>query len=57
MNDILKVIVGSQAYGLANKDSDIDYRGVFYVPTEVVVGLDGHTRNTSWVEGDIDDTS
>jgi len=30
---ILKVLVGSQAHGLAGPDSDADYRSVFAVPT------------------------
>lgn len=27
---ILKVLVGSRAHGLANKDSDYDYRGLLF---------------------------
>ena len=55
--EILKVIVGSQAHGLATPESDTDYRGVFVQPTEEILSLGGHTRTTSWIEGNDDDTS
>lgn len=54
---ILKVIVGSQAHGLATPTSDFDYRGVFVVPTREVLKLGGHVEHTSWIEGKDDDTS
>lgn len=54
---ILKTIVGSQAHGLANENSDFDYRGVFVVPTSEILRLGGHTEQTSWIEGKEDDTS
>lgn len=54
---ILKTIVGSQAHGLATKDSDYDYRGVFVVPTVELLKLGNTTRTTSWIEGDNDNTS
>lgn len=58
MKQILKVIVGSQAHGLANKDSDYDYRGVFVVPTEEFFKIGGKDiQHTSWIEGNEDDTS
>lgn len=57
MKTILKTIVGSQAHGLANTDSDFDYRGVFVVPTSEILKLHGSVSHTSWLEGKEDDTS
>lgn len=54
---ILKVLVGSQAHGLATENSDFDYRGVFLVPTEDLLKLGGVKDQTSWIEGKDDDTS
>jgi len=55
---ILKVVVGSQAHGLATPESDFDYRGVFVVPTENFFKLGApNPKNTSWVEGKEDDTT
>lgn len=57
-NQILKVLVGSQAHGLAGPTSDFDYRGVFVVPTTEILGINtGKIKNTSWIEGKDDDTS
>lgn len=56
--EILKVIVGSQAHGLANENSDFDYRGVFVVPTQEILKIGGENiKHTSWIEGKEDDTS
>jgi predicted nucleotidyltransferase len=55
--EILKVIVGSQAHGLATPESDFDYRGVFLVPTSEIIKLGGNIKNTHWIEGKDDDTS
>jgi predicted nucleotidyltransferase len=52
----LKVLVGSQAHGLANELSDFDYRGVFIVPSVEFFKLDHKIKNTSWIEGDEDNT-
>ncbi len=57
MNNILKVLVGSQAHGLATPESDNDYRGVFVVPTIEILSLGSTARTTSWIEGKDDDTS
>ncbi len=57
MKDILKVIVGSQAHGLAGPDSDYDYRGVFVVPTSEILSIGPHQDETRWIEGNEDDTS
>lgn len=54
---ILKVLVGSRAHGLATPESDHDYRGVFVAPTREILKLGGHAKRTSWVEGKDDDTS
>lgn len=54
---ILKVIVGSQAHGLATPESDFDYRGVFVVPTTELLKLGGVTQQTNWIEGKEDNTS
>lgn len=59
MNDhkiILKVLVGSQAHGLANADSDYDYRSVYVVPTERILSLGAGPKTTHWLEGEQDDT-
>lgn len=49
---ILKVLVGSRAHGLAREDSDYDYRGVFVVPTTEILKLnDGQQpKYTTWAE-------
>lgn len=58
MKTILKVIVGSQAHGLATPKSDYDYRGVFVIPTEEFFKIGGKDlQHTSWIEGNEDDTS
>lgn len=57
MREILKVIVGSQAHGLATPESDFDYRGVFLEPTTEILKLGGHVTNTKWIEGKEDNTS
>lgn len=54
---ILKVVVGSQAHGLATPKSDFDYRGVFVVPTKDILALGNTKMNTNWNEGTNDDTS
>lgn len=51
-------MVGSQAHGLANENSDYDYRGVFVVPTGELIKIGGQDiKHTSWIEGKEDDTS
>lgn len=54
---ILKVIVGSQAHGLATPESDFDFRGVFVESTSKVLRLGGKVASTSWIEGKEDNTS
>lgn len=53
----MRVIVGSQAHGLAGKNSDFDYRGVFVVPTSELLKVNVNIKNTHWIEGDDDNTS
>lgn len=55
--EILKVIVGSQAHGLATPESDFDYRGVFVTPTSEILRIGGKVHETSWIEGQEDNTS
>lgn len=55
--EILKVLVGSQAHGLATPDSDFDFRGVFVTPTSEILKLGGKVYQTNWIEGEVDDTS
>jgi len=60
---ILKVLVGSRAYGLADVNSDYDYRGVFVHPTSMLLSVGVPKPNdTTWVHGppgrdDKDDTA
>jgi len=54
---ILKVLVGSHAHGLATAESDYDYRAVFAQPTSEILGLGHKAQNNQWIEGDIDNTS
>lgn len=37
--EVLRVLAGSHAYGLAHEGSDVDVRGVYILPTEVFLGL------------------
>jgi hypothetical protein len=54
---ILKVLVGSQAHGLAGPGSDADYRSVFVMPTIEMFRLGYKPQDTRWVEGAEDETS
>lgn len=47
---ILKTLVGSRAYGLADDDSDWDFHGVFVVPTSTLLSLRPKSKETKWVE-------
>lgn len=37
---LLKGVVGSTAYGLNHAGSDLDYRGIYAVPTRLLLGID-----------------
>lgn len=45
---ILRVLVGSRAYGLERPDSDYDYREVVAYPTSEVLSLGGVQKEESW---------
>lgn len=52
---ILKVLVGSQAHGLADANSDYDYRGVYVVPTKQILSLGYNYKGSHWLEGEKED--
>jgi len=54
---ILKVLVGSQAHGLAAPGSDADYRSVFVIPTETLFRLEYKPPASRWSKGDGDETA
>jgi len=54
---ILRVLVGSQAHGLAGVESDADYRAVFVVPTVAMFRLDFKLPGPRWAKGGADETS
>lgn len=54
---ILKVLVGSRAHGLANKNSDRDYRAVYVLPTSKILSIGYKYKGNSWIEGDEDNTA
>jgi len=54
---ILKVLVGSRAHGLADENSDYDYRAVYVVPTSKLLSLGYKYEATQWIEGKEDNTS
>lgn len=55
MNNLLRGIVGSTAYGLAGPHSDVDRLGVFAVPTAALHGL--HPPKESIVSHDPEDVT
>jgi predicted nucleotidyltransferase len=55
--EILKVLVGSQAHGLADADSDYDYRAVYVLPTSQILSLGYKYHGNDWVEGVEDNTA
>ena len=57
MKVLTKVVVGSRLHGLANEDSDWDYRGIHISPLEDILSPFKKNKNTSWIEGDEDNTS
>ena len=56
-DQIMKVLVGSHAHGLATPESDYDYRAVFVQPTDEILSLGTRQVGTQWAEGDIDNTA
>ncbi len=57
MKVITKVLVGSRLHGLATEDSDYDYRGIHLHPLKEVLSPFKKVNNTSWLEGNEDNTS
>lgn len=55
--EILRVLVGSRAHGLADEKSDYDYRSVYILPTDKILSLGYKYKGNDWIEGDIDNTS
>lgn len=55
-NIILKTLVGSQAHGLADENSDNDFRGVFVTPTNKILSLGYKYKANDWFEGKEDQT-
>jgi uncharacterized protein len=56
-NVILSVVVGSRLHGLNNESSDYDIRGIFMHPLRDLVSPFKSLKNTSWIEGDEDNTA
>ena len=56
MKPILSVVVGSRLHGTYSEASDYDYRGVFLAPIEDILSPFREVKETSWIEGDTDDT-
>ncbi len=54
---IAKVVVGSRLHGLDTPESDWDYRGIHISPLKKVLSPFSKLKNTSWIEGDEDNTS
>lgn len=57
MKILTQVVVGSRLHGLENENSDYDYRGIHMHPLKEVLSPFRHLKNTSWIEGDEDNTS
>lgn len=57
MQQIAKVLVGSRLHGLHNPDSDYDYRGIHMHDLRDKLSPFQTLKNTSWIEGDEDNTS
>lgn len=57
MKVIKKVVVGSRLHGLNNDTSDWDYRGIYMDDLKSFLSPFKKNKTTSWIEGDIDDTS
>lgn len=54
---LTKVLVGSRLHGLETEKSDFDYRGVHINDLKDVLSPFKKPKNTSWIEGDEDNTS
>lgn len=57
-DEVLRVLVGSQAHGLATPQSDLDYRAVHVVRTSELLKVDSSGRDKSrWSETEAEDTT
>lgn len=54
---LTKVVVGSRLHGTHTEKSDYDYRGIHIQPLKDVLSPFKTLKNTSWIEGDQDNTS
>lgn len=54
---LTEVLVGSRLHGLHTPLSDWDYRGIHIHPLKEVLSPFKTLKNTSWIEGDVDNTS
>lgn len=57
MRILTKVVVGSRLHGLHTETSDWDYRGVHIHPLQEKLSPFRTLKNTTWIEGDEDNTS
>ena len=57
MKILAKVVVGSRLHGLETESSDWDYRGIHMSSLIPVLSPFKTIKNTSWIEGDEDNTS
>jgi predicted nucleotidyltransferase len=57
MKLITKVVVGSRLHGLDTPTSDWDYRGIHIGELKDVLSPFKKQKNTTWIEGDEDNTS
>lgn len=57
MKILAKVLVGSRLHGLNRPDSDYDYRGIHMHSLEERLSPFRNLKNTTWIEGDEDNTS
>lgn len=57
MKIITKVLVGSRLHGLDTETSDYDYRGIHLNDLKDVLSPFKTLKNTTWIEGDEDNTS
>lgn len=57
MKILTKVVVGSRLHGLDTPTSDWDYRGIHIQTLKEVLSPFSKLKNTTWIEGDEDNTS